>query len=68
MKPAREAGLRRLHLSLAIFWIVMLAPALLWWRDSILFVILVSVYALVVSHLAAAAGYTPDAPKEEPAP
>jgi hypothetical protein len=46
----------RLHLGMAIFWAVMAIPTVLWWKDSILWVALISVYALVVSHLAAYAG------------
>lgn len=48
--------LRRLHLTLAAFWAAMAIPTILWWKNSILFVGLISVYALVVSHLAAYAG------------
>lgn len=46
----------RVHLGLAIFWAVMAIPTVVWWKDSILWVALISVYALVVSHLAAYAG------------
>jgi hypothetical protein len=48
--------LRRLHLALAVFWTAMVVPTILWWKDSILWVGLISVYALVVAHLAAYAG------------
>jgi hypothetical protein len=41
---------------LAIFWALMTVPTILWWKDSILWVGLISVYALVVSHLAAYSG------------
>lgn len=34
----------------------MLIPTVLWWKNSILYVGLISVYALIVSHLAAYAG------------
>lgn len=50
------AQLRRLHLALAVFWTAMLVPTVAWWKNSILFVGLISVYALIVSHLAAYAG------------
>lgn len=48
--------LRWAHLALAAFWTLMLVPTILWWKDSILWVALISVYALIVSHLAAYAG------------
>lgn len=43
----------------AVVWAVLLPPALLWWRDSVPFLVLCSVYANLAGHLsgvAAAAG------------
>ncbi|WP_255218446.1 hypothetical protein [Nocardia abscessus] len=34
-------------------WIVLAAPALLWWKDSVLFVILLSLYANAEASFAA---------------
>lgn len=33
------------HRWLTWFWIVMVIPTLLWWRDSILWVLIISLYA-----------------------
>jgi hypothetical protein len=33
------------HRISATFWALLLIPALIWWRDSVTFVILASVYA-----------------------
>jgi hypothetical protein len=33
------------HLWEAWFWVLLVVPAVLWWKESILFVILVSLYA-----------------------
>lgn len=41
---------RRLHLYLTLFWCVLIVPTVIWWKDSILFIGIVSVYANVVSH------------------
>ena len=41
------------HLGLAIFWCLLIYPTLRWWRDSVLWVSLMSIYAIIVSHLAA---------------
>lgn len=41
------------HLVLAGVWAVLVVPALLWWKDSIIFVILLSLYANFESSLAA---------------
>jgi hypothetical protein len=41
------------HLSLGIFWILMVIPTVLIWKDSILLVLLMSLYANIESSLAA---------------
>lgn len=41
------------HLSLAIFWMLMAFPAVFFWKESILLVILMSLYANVEASLAA---------------
>lgn len=41
------------HLLLAWLWVVLAVPALLWWSESVLFVILLSLYANIESSLAA---------------
>lgn len=33
------------HLILANCWLVLAVPAVLWWKESVLFVILLSLYA-----------------------
>jgi hypothetical protein len=33
------------HLGLAGLWVLLTIPALLWWKESIIFVILLSLYA-----------------------
>lgn len=39
-----------------VFWAVALIPTLLWWRDSILWVSFMSLYAIIVSHWSAYQG------------
>lgn len=41
----------RLHLCLTVLWVVLLIPTLLWWRDSVLWVAVMSWYAIVASHV-----------------
>jgi hypothetical protein len=45
----------RVHLLLALFWVAMLVPTVLWWYDSVAYVVAMSWYAIVVSHLSALA-------------
>lgn len=45
--------IRTVNLWMTIFWCVLIAPTLLWWRESILWVALLSIWANVVSHYTA---------------
>lgn len=40
----------KLHLVLAIVWLILMVPTVTLWRDSVLWVGIISVYANVVSH------------------
>jgi hypothetical protein len=50
----------RVHASLFCFWVLMTVPALLWWKSSILFVIMISLYAIWIAHLSAMQGALAD--------
>lgn len=41
------------HLTLSVVWGVLLVPTLLWWRDSVLWVAVMSLYANLVGHWSA---------------
>lgn len=45
--------LKRIHLTFAIVWALMAVPTVLLWADSVLYIGLISVYAIVIAHLAA---------------
>lgn len=51
MNPRHAATV---HYSLAGLWALMLIPTLLWWKDSVLWVAAMSLYANLVGHLSAA--------------
>jgi hypothetical protein len=51
MKVKPEVELR-IHQVLAGVWAVLLVPSLLWWKDSILWIIVISVYANIAGHWA----------------
>lgn len=42
--------MKKLHLILTWGWVALLVPTILWWKTSILFIGIASVYANVVSH------------------
>lgn len=44
--------LRHLHGALAGLWAVLVVPTLLWWRESILWVAFMSLYANIAGHWA----------------
>lgn len=44
---------KALHITVAVFWTVAIIPALIWWPNSVLFVIFASVWANVYSAMAA---------------
>ena len=45
--------LRHLHAALTVAWLITAIPAVLWWRNSVAFVVFASVYANVVGHWSA---------------
>ena len=42
----------KMHLGGAAFWLLMLIPTLIWWHSSVLWVAILSLYALLIGHLA----------------
>jgi hypothetical protein len=44
--------LRRFHAVMTLVWLVLVIPSLLWWSQSLLWIILLSVWANVASHFA----------------
>lgn len=44
---------RGVHLVMTVLWALALVPTLLWWKDSILWVAAMSLYANVVGHWSA---------------
>lgn len=43
----------KLHLGLTILWVALMVPALLWWKESVPFLVFVSVYANIAGHYSA---------------
>jgi hypothetical protein len=44
---------RRLHATLTITWAFLLIPSVLWWSESIKWIVLMSVWANIAGHFAA---------------
>lgn len=56
---------RNVHLGLGIMWILLLIPAFLFWKESILFVIVMSIYANVEASFAAREGASAEKEQKE---
>lgn len=42
--------MRRLHAALTVLWLLLAIPSILWWRNSITWLVFMSVYAIVATH------------------
>lgn len=50
MTGPKARHLARFHLVMMVVWSLLLVPTLLWWRESILWVAFMSLYANFVGH------------------
>lgn len=57
--------IKRCHLVAAVMWVGLAIPSLIWWKDSVLWVILISIYANIVGHLAGYSAARADQAAEE---
>jgi hypothetical protein len=46
----KPSTLRRLHAALTVLWLLIAVPGILLWRDSVPFLVGVSIYANFVGH------------------
>jgi hypothetical protein len=51
-KDKVSVALRRFHLIAVVVWTLLLVPSLLWWKASVLWVVLMSVWANIQGHFA----------------
>ena len=57
--------IKRCHLVAAVMWVGLAIPSLIWWKDSVLWVILISIYANIVGHLSGDSAARADQAAEE---
>lgn len=48
--PVRQS---RIHAILTLLWVCLILPTIIWWHSSILWVALMSVYAVISTHWSA---------------
>lgn len=51
MKRISARALRRFHLTGFFIWLLLAYPTVVWWKQSILWVALMSLYTILVDHL-----------------
>lgn len=44
------------HLALGAFWVVMIPPTIALWKDSLQYLVFISVYAVIIGHISAFQG------------
>ncbi|HCI9590410.1 TPA: hypothetical protein NQF56_001253 [Klebsiella variicola] len=59
------ALIKRCHLVAAVMWVILAIPSLIWWKNSVLWVILISIYANIVGHLSGYSAARADQAAEE---
>ncbi|HBW9474426.1 TPA: hypothetical protein MFP14_17060 [Klebsiella pneumoniae] len=57
--------IKRCHLVAAVMWVGLAIPSLIWWKDRVLWVILISIYANIVGHLSGYSAARADQAAEE---
>lgn len=57
--------IKRCHLVAAVMWVGLAIPSLIWWKDSVLWVILISIHANIVGHLSGYSAARADQAAEE---
>ena len=57
--------IKRCHLVAAVMWVGLAIPSLIWWKDSVLWIILISIYANIVGHLSGYSAARADQAAEE---
>jgi hypothetical protein len=60
--------LRRFHAAMTLAWLVLAVPSLLWWKTSITWVIILSVWANFAAHFAGWQGARAEDAAEPPSP
>lgn len=44
---------RHIHATSALIWVVQVPPALIWWKDSITYVVIMSLWACIMGSVSA---------------
>lgn len=50
LTAAQRFSMMRLHAVMTVIWAALVIPTLLWWRDSILWVLVMSLWANMSTH------------------
>lgn len=50
---SRSQLFRRFHGAATIFWIVMVIPTILYWKESVTYLVFLSIYTVILDHVGA---------------
>ena len=53
MRKPTPKGIANFHLFMMVVWTFLLIPTIIWWKESILWVSIMSIYAVWISHFSA---------------
>lgn len=53
MRSPKPQTWRHIHATFTLIWITLLVPSVLWWSESIRWVVLMSVWANIAGHFSA---------------
>ena len=48
--------MQKFHLGMIVVWLLLAIPSILWWKTSVLWVIILSLYANIVGHMSGYSG------------
>ena len=60
-----QRRLRHFHKYAIVVWIFLIVPTLLWWKDSVLWIAVMSIWANVMGHFSAYQGARAEKKAEE---
>lgn len=46
----------RFNLGMIVFWVALIPPSILWWKDSVPYLVFLSMAALIIGHVSAFQG------------
>lgn len=52
-KATAAMWFKRFHAFMTVFWVAMIPPTIIWWKDSVSYLVFISLYTIIVDHVTA---------------